>query len=183
MINNGIFVYENAIKPNLCKRLIKLYKDNRLSPDLLHEDYSDGMNVKCKYIMTTPFKSIDEELTQVMCDVLDRSTKDYTFNGKTFLHCSGDSGYQLREVYGATRLHADQVVDPSNPGRSRLISIVIALNSDYEGGIFNFPLQNYKVKLKQGEAVVFPAAHTHPHEVSAPKNGTLRYTINTWLFS
>ena len=74
------------------------------------------------------------------------------------------------------------MVDPTNPDKSRTVSIIIALNSDYEGGKFYFPFQNYKVKLKQGDAIVFPAAHTHPHKVSSPKNGTLRYTINTWIF-
>ena len=63
------------------------------------------------------------------------------------------------------------------------MALIIALNSDYDGGEFNFPFQNFKTKLKQGEVIIFPAAHTHPHEVSSPENGTLRYTINTWLFA
>ena len=36
--------------------------------------------------------------------------------------------------------------------------------------------------LKKGEAIAFPPYWTHPHEVSAPENGTFRYTINTWLY-
>ena len=174
---SGISVYKNSIKPKLCKKLIKLYKDNENSPLAKEEHYGVGQNVKCKYIMTSTFSSIDNEILKVIHDILDKAYKD-----NKYLNCTGDSGYQLREVYGATRLHADQVVDPTNPDKSRTLSIIIALNSDYEGGRFYFPFQNYKVKLKQGDAIVFPAAHTHPHKVSSPKNGTLRYTINTWIF-
>ena len=124
------------------------------------------------------FPEIDNELTGVVINILENTCKE----DNPYLVCTGDSAYQLREVTGATRIHADQVVDPSNLGKARTVSLIIALNSDYEGGEFNFPFQNYKVKLKQGDAILFPAAHTHPHEVSSPENGTLRYTINTWIF-
>ena len=174
----GIFIYENSITPDLCERLIKLYKDNKDSPLCLHEDHGPNKNVKCNYILTRFFPEIDNELTGVVINILKKTCE----KDNPYLNCTGDSAYQLREVHGATRLHADQVVDPSNLGKARTISLILALNSDYDGGEFYFPFQDYRVKLKQGDAIIFPAAHTHPHEVSSPENGTLRYTINTWIF-
>ena len=173
----GIFVYENSISPDLCKRLIKLYKDHKDTPLCLHEDYGESQNVKCNYIMTRFFPEIDNELKEVVFNIVKKSCD----NDNPFLVCTGDSMYTVREIYGATRLHADRVTDPFNPGKSRTVSLIIALNGDYEGGEFHFPFQDYKVKLKQGDAIIFPAAHTHPHEVSSPENNTLRYTINTWI--
>ena len=160
------------------KKLIKLYKDHEDTPLLLKEDYGDTYNVKCNYIQTRFFPDIDNELVKVIYKILVKAKQD-----NPYLNGGEDSGYALREIYGATKLHIDSVIDPDNPTKGRAASIIIALNSDYEGGIFNFPLQNYKVKLKQGDAIVFPATYTHPHEVSSPENGTLRYTINTWLFA
>ena len=64
----------------------------------------------------------------------------------------------------------------------RKLSVIICLNDDYDGSEFYFPAQDYKIKLKKGEAIAFPPYWTHPHEVSAPENGTFRYTINTWLY-
>ena len=175
----GIFIYENSISPELCKRLIKLYKDNKDTPLCLHEDYGHGSNVRCNAIMTRNyFPEIDSELSGVIINLLRKScNKD-----NPYLKCTGDSGYEIREIYGATRLHADQVFDPENLGKARTVSLIVALNGDYEGGEFYFPFQDYRVKLKQGDAIIFPAAHTHPHEVSSPENGTLSYTINTWIF-
>ena len=176
--NIGIFVYKDLIEPEFCEKLIKLYKDHEDTPLLLKEDYGDTYNVKCNYIQTRFFPDIYNELVKVIYKILVKAKQD-----NPYLNGGEDSGYALREIYGATKLHIDSVIDPDNPTKGRAASIIIALNSDYEGGIFNFPLQNYKVKLQQGDAIVFPATYTHPHEVSSPENGTLRYTINTWLFA
>ena len=175
---NGINVYKNTITNQFCNTLINLFKQHRNSPILQQEDYGPQTNVKCNYVMTNQFASIDKKLLDVTYGILDQAVID-----NPYLHCTGDSGYQLREVHGATKIHIDNVIDPKNPHRARTISLIIALNSDYDGGLFNFPFQNFQIKLEQGDAIVFPAAHTHPHEVSSPKNGTLRYTINTWLFA
>ena len=173
----GIFVYKDSIEPDFCNQLIKLYKDHKDTPLLLKQDYAVGRNVKCDYIETRFFPDIDSELVKVIHKIVVRAIQD-----NPYLHCTQDSGYNLREIHGATRLHVDSIIDPDKLGKARTISIIVALNSDYEGGVFNFPLQNYKVKLKQGDAIIFPATYTHPHEVSSPHNGTLRYTINTWMF-
>ena len=58
---------------------------------------------------------------------------------------------------------------------------LLYLNSEYEGGLLNFPKQNIKIRLKMGEAICFPSYWTHPHEVSSVFVGEYRYTINTWI--
>ena len=176
--NTNIFVYKNSIEPDLCERLIKLYKHHQDTPLLLKEDYGRGYNGKCNYIETKFFPNIDKELVKVVTKVAQRVVQD-----NPYFYCSEASRFVIREVYGETRLHIDSVLDPHHVGRARTLSMIIALNGDYEGGVFNFPLQNYKVKLEQGDAIIFPSSYTHPHEVSSPENGTLRYTINTWMLA
>ena len=105
------------------------------------------------------------------------------------LKSTGDSGYCLRKIYGPTRAHSDGIsVTAVQDGKYipirkiRNLSLIMALNSDYEGGEFYFPIQDYKVTLKKGQIIAFPPYWTHKHMVNAPTNGTYRYTINTWLF-
>ncbi len=62
------------------------------------------------------------------------------------------------------------------------MSVIIALNDDYEDGTFHFPNQKFSVKLKKGQLIAFPPYWTHLHGVEELKNDTFRYTINTWLF-
>jgi len=89
---------------------------------------------------------------------------------------------QLRKIHGPTQLHIDGALPVSESNECRLYSVIIALNNDYEGGEFNFPNQDVSVKLKAGDALIFPPYWTHPHSTNE-LNGTFRYTINTWFTS
>src|SRR6056300_400875 len=62
---------------------------------------------------------------------------------------------QLRKIYGSTKY--------------------------YDGGELVFPCQNFTIKLKRGQCILFPPYWTHPHYTNDLKNNTFRYTINTWL--
>jgi hypothetical protein len=105
-----------------------------------------------------------------------------------------NSGYNLRKIWGETRLHIDNIFDVYTSGVNsiynyeiqkpykmvRNVSIIFALNDDYDGGKFYFPYQDVELKLKKNSVILFPPYWTHPHKVSALLNGTFRYTINTW---
>lgn len=96
----------------------------------------------------------------------------------------------LRKITGATRLHVDgliidHLVDMENKtlhlDQFRELSMIVALNDDYDGGEFCFPDQNFELKLKKGQILLFPPFWTHPHKTKELKNDTVRYTITTWL--
>ncbi len=61
-------------------------------------------------------------------------------------------------------------------------TVVLNLNQDYEGGDFCFFNQKYKVKLKQGDAIIFPADYFWVHEVT-PVTKNARYSINSFIKS
>ena len=94
-----------------------------------------------------------------------------------------DDGYTLRRIHGGTKRHVDGVHSKTGGFTKfvRALSFIAVLNDDYDGGIFNFPAQNLKFKVKKGEVVMFPPYWTHPHSVSSVGEGQARYTINTWI--
>jgi hypothetical protein len=105
-----------------------------------------------------------------------------------------NSGFILRKIYGPTRLHTDGIkenndnkltfINEQGKGDHFLIrtaSAIFALNDDHEGGVFNFPCHDVKIKLKKGSCLLFPPYWTHPHEVSKLENDTYRYTLSTWF--
>lgn len=109
------------------------------------------------------------------------------------LEIKSTSGYILRKIKGATRLHSDGITDyydanvtfvkDNYVGPYKMVrnaSVVFALNNDYEGGTFIFKNQNVSVKLSKGSVIIFPPFWTHPHEVTELHNNTFRYTLNTW---
>ena len=153
------------------------------------EKWEHNQNVNCLYFNSDNLKfkdneevkELDKNVFQIISKVVQTLDKDYG------IVCRGDSGYCFRKIYGPTRLHKDGVnvsaVNNHLPTtKIRNMSVIIALNDNYEGGEFYFPKQDYKVKLKKGDIICFPPYHTHPHMVYSPLNRTYRYTINTWLY-
>lgn len=81
--------------------------------------------------------------------------------------------YEEGQAYG---LHAD-ACSARAPGR--LLSVLIYLNDDYEGGELYFPRQDVTIKPVAGTMVIFPSIATHPHEAKPVTRGT-KYAIVTW---
>jgi len=62
----------------------------------------------------------------------------------------------------------------------RDISIVIYLNSDFEGGEIVFPKQAISIKPRAGMLVAFPSTHNFLHGVNPLISGT-RYAVVNWF--
>lgn len=181
-----VYVMDNVISDELCDTL-KIVIDKT---KLVKEEYNKTNNVLCEsiflqYIENKKFaKILDDEIHQCVSD----AGKRLVNINKDIHHIGGDDGYAIRKITGATRLHTDSVfhntienLPKNSPLDVRKLSLIIALNSDYEGGEFYFPSQGIdKIKLKKGQAIFFPPYWTHPHG-TRELNGTFRYTINTWL--
>jgi hypothetical protein len=190
-LSNSIMIIndENILSSNYCDEIINIIDDIIHNKKNRIEKWESNQNVNCLYFSSDcsklkneeKIKKLDNEVFKIISKVISILNKDFG------IISTGDSGYCFRKIYGATRLHKDGVV--INPVNNRLsvkkvrnMSIIIALNGDYEGGEFYFPKQDYRVKLKKGDIICFPPYYTHPHMVEAPLNRTYRYTINTWLF-
>ena len=181
-----VYVMDDIISDELCDTLKIVIDKTKLNK----EEYTKTNNVLCESISLLSIenkkfaKILDDELHQCISDAGKRLLH---FN-KDIHNIGGDDGYAIRKIKGATRLHTDSVFQnaiENIPKNSHLVvrklSLIIALNSDYEGGEFYFPSQGIdKIKLKKGQAIFFPPYWTHPHG-TRELNGTFRYTINTWL--
>jgi hypothetical protein len=186
-VKSGTHVYllENVISSEFCET-IKYIIDNT---DGNIEEYGPGSNVQGKTISTKDIKNtqlselLDNELYKIVSNIITiiNNLKPYT------VPINMDSGYQLRKIHGPTRIHIDDIFtnyDKVIDSKSlRKLSLVIALNEDYEGGEFCFPEQGIEIKLKRGQAILFPPYWTHPHYTNKLDNDTFRYTINTWLLN
>jgi predicted 2-oxoglutarate/Fe(II)-dependent dioxygenase YbiX len=180
--DNQIFLLDNVISDDLCNEVIHIINTSKTKK----ERHGPGSNVHGEICFPheTECKEIDDKIFNVVSTII----QDNFYNLGTPI--KGDSGYQLRKIEGATRRHADGVL-PKTPTQHqeyvkvgsvlRVMSLIIALNSDYEGGELCFPEQNIMVKLKKGQALAFPPFWTHPHYTNDLLNNTVRYTINTWL--
>lgn len=90
-----------------------------------------------------------------------------------------DTGYQINkyEVGQYYNYHVDNSVINNN--ENRVLSIVIYINDDYEGGELQFPFYTYKPS--KGQGVFFPSDWLYPHRSCPVLKGT-KYSIVTWLY-
>ena len=61
-----------------------------------------------------------------------------------------------------------------------ILSIVGVLNDDYTGGEF-IMFDNYEIKFKAGDLIIFPSIFLYPHLVK-PINKGVRYSFVSWCF-
>ena len=175
--HNQIFVFDDVISEELCEKLILIIDTKAVDETI----YNKNTNVKCKSIILSPIE--EPELYQQLVEI--RTTLSNVMS-EFGVYTFSDSGYTLRKIHGPTRLHTDSMIDlPDMPyfprDQVRNLTMTIALNSDYDGGEFCFPCQNFSIKLKRGQVIAFPPFWTHPHCTNELHNDTYRYTINIWL--
>ena len=179
---NNILFLNNVIDDELATEVIELIDKSIEEGWSRKEEYGAQYNVICDFINVSDIKDpdikipLDKRLFEKISSIVKSATAPLG------IKIDEDTGYCLRRIYGKTRQHKDGVfASQSNTGRPRVrnLSIIIALNDDYEDGEFEFPNQDLKFRLKKYQAIAFPPYWTHPHSVSEPTNG-VRYTINTW---
>tara|TARA_Y100001937_G_scaffold96379_1_gene131026 strand:- start:683 stop:1276 length:594 start_codon:yes stop_codon:yes gene_type:complete len=61
-----------------------------------------------------------------------------------------------------------------------ILSIVGVLNDNYKGGEF-IMFDNYEIKFKAGDIIIFPSIFLYPHLVKSVKKGT-RYSFVSWVY-
>tara|TARA_B100001778_G_scaffold25052_1_gene18435 strand:+ start:221 stop:772 length:552 start_codon:yes stop_codon:yes gene_type:complete len=164
-----ILKLDDAIPDYLCDACIDYYEHaETYNLNELNSNNVSGFGTYENTIDHRLVHDIHEAFTKVMMEYL-KMVPTFKSNGCT--------GYQIRKIHGPTLYHWDDVFGGSNH-HPRNLSVIAALNSDFEEGVFNFPQQKYKTRLLRGQAIAFPVYFTHPHEVSKPEG--YRYTINTW---
>lgn len=184
-IGTNIYIFNNVFDKDFCDKIIKLM-DNA---DCLKTTFTTYNNVECFNIDTSCYNLVD---TNVMLDKEIRYIFETMFLLTKYIKVYGTTNFELRKVYGKTREHADgtcpdNVKHPYHKCKIRSVrslTMVGVFNDDFEGGVYHFPIQNIKVKLKAGSVIVFPPFWTHPHEVSEVNKletgREYRYTISCW---
>jgi hypothetical protein len=175
----NIYVIDNAFNNELCDKLMKHIDSVKLKK----LSFSHDNNVECYSV-----EHIEENETHTF--VINRIKELFKSvnqqNDK--IKIKGQTLFELRKVYGETRIHQDgvfngDIIQTENNGKVktvRSLTIVVSLNDDFEGGVYTFPNQNISIKPKKGTAILFPPYYTHPHSVSAVETGKFRYICSSW---
>ena len=137
-----------------------------------------GSNVTCHGLGLAQLKTYDVGAAEKVSEILYRALNIVKRRFEGVVTIKSFSEINLREIFAPTACHCDA---PNHKLDDRVLSVIIALNDDYEGGVIHFPEQQFSCKLRKLQMIAFPPFWTHPHFVTEPLNGTVRYTANTWF--
>jgi hypothetical protein len=89
-----------------------------------------------------------------------------------------DEGYSILKYENG--MHYKRHHDCGGLHKDRVVSILVYLNDNYEGGELEFPLFDFKYKPKAGDIVIFPSNYTFSHIAHPVTSGT-KYAIVSWM--
>ncbi len=182
-IKDSIYIIKDLFQPNKCNEIVTFIKENKHIHQYIETNPTKENNVECSFIQIND--NIENEYLAILDEYIKNKVGDIVklivSKNPFFPHNVFDNGYTLRQIHGGTVIHIDGIIENNSTRNPRLLSIIINLNDEYDGGEVHFPKQDVKIRLKKGEAICFPPYWTHPHEVSSVSFGEYRYTINTWI--
>ena len=162
-INIPYLLIENVFSDELLKKVLKYYDDNthRLTPH-----YTPSKN----RLHVHPDRELEIEIDNKLSrSVFPEIRKIFYFDvhyRESYKICCYNS-----ETGGRFHPHRDTPA----PYQHRRYAMSLFLNDDYEGGDFELPEYNFKIKPKANSALIFPGISSH--KVNEVKKGARRVII------
>lgn len=122
------------------------------------------------------------DIEQRLRDSIHAGVARYLSRGGNTLQIHSDSGYELLRYEPGQQYteHVDSMPGSASVYGQRLLSAVLYLNDDFEGGELHFPRQGLTYNPKAGSLVLFPANFCYPH-ASLPVGRGRKYALVTWF--
>ena len=188
-LKDYILHLDNWIPEKICKKIIKeLAKDKNWQ---IHEwtdskefkkqslygdkelDVNDTQNITyIKDLYNLVWKSLEKYI------VIDKKGKDY-FNGWNGFSRIRFNRYKKNQIMSKHCDHIHSLFTGEKRGIP-ILSIVAVLNDNYKGGEF-IMFDNYEIKFKTGDLIIFPSIFLYPHLVKPITKGT-RYSFVSWCY-
>lgn len=120
--------------------------------------------------------------TKFVLDGLETAMALYLEEFKELQHSTAltSTGFRLQHYpkkQGYYRRHHDGAPWDPDPINSRVLGVVIYLNTIEHGGGTEFPEQNCEIEARAGRIALFPANWTHPHAGKVP------ISCDKWIIS
>jgi predicted 2-oxoglutarate/Fe(II)-dependent dioxygenase YbiX len=178
----------------VCDSIIAEYKDDKWLQSTTIDE-KDNFRT-CKQVETwkteggdqNTRKELDKIIFETIHPIITAYSKDF---GKihTFLPIQEDTGYTILKYEKNNRYkeHIDTLPSAEYDFngniktifKQRKITLILALNDNYQGGGVSFFGNTYKPEVRKGDALLFPSWNMFPHQVLPIKKG-VRYSIITW---
>lgn len=175
-----IMVTESLLDPQILKEIIEVTEGVQWRVPDASPDYPDrtcttfpiSAAVGGNYPLDPGKLAMAKRADDILLDAAMRALKIY--KAEHPLTTRVDSGFDILKYETGQHigLHRDDMVP-------RVLSMSIALNSQYTGGEFQF-WEDLTFRLQSGCALMFPPSFMYPHQI-LPVTSGIRYSMITWF--
>ena len=188
-LKDYILHLDNWIPKNIINKSIKELSDNKTWVRHTYADHrtltheSINKNKELDVCMGTNLTYL-KELMDLIWKALEKYIVIEKLGGDSFKGWKGFSAIRFNR-YNKNQImskHCDHIQTLFS-GEKRgipILSIVGVLNDDYEGGEFVM-FDDYEIKFKAGDLIIFPSVFLYPHLVKPIKKG-IRYSFVSWCY-
>ncbi len=188
-LKNYIFHLNNWIPKNILNKSIKELSDNKtwnkhtFTNSKTFESASKNGDKELDVCMGNNLTYL-KELHNLTWKALEKYIVIDKIGGETFNGWKGFSKirfnrYKKGQIMSKHQDHIQSLFTGDIRGIP-ILSIVCVLNDDYEGGEF-IMFDDYEIKFKAGDLIVFPSVFLYPHLVKPIKKG-IRYSFVSWCY-
>jgi hypothetical protein len=189
ILESNIFLWKNVISKENCNTIIKLIEENSDwqnakvgNKENTKEDMSYRSNkvdhLTSRFGINSNIYWCHNTIGYGIKKVIEETIKEYSYNKDNLIYfVSQDEGFQVLKYEKGQfyKTHLDYGKE-----NSRVLSVLLYLNEDYEGGETYFPRQNIKIKGEQGDVLLFPSNYCYPHSAEEILDG-IKYSVVTWF--
>lgn len=183
-IKNYIVKY-NFLKPKQCDDIVKNYSNNDLYEK--HTWSSNGEKIETEKNKELDVTYLNNQDGLILFKIIESFLEDYQKKFKKSEKANklinNLSSFRLNRYRSNTymREHFDHIYSLFDGEKKGIpvLSILILLNDDFEGG--QFKINNEDQNIKKGELIIFPSCFLFPHKVELITKGT-RYSLVAWGF-
>lgn len=185
-VKDYLKVYDNFLDAKTCKNVVKKIKNIDWH---MHSFYTakDDAYVSYDKELSIAYSSIPEaaEINKKVWFAIEQYVlKDHSYMAEWFGGWNGYSQIRFNRYKKNTqmKLHCDHIHSMFDGNRKGVpvLSILGALNDDYEGGELVF-WESERIELKAGQLMIFPSNFMYPHRVDEVTKGT-RYSFVSWTW-
>jgi hypothetical protein len=184
-LKNYIKKYNNVLNKNLCDSITNSLDKNNFFKHTFYDPVKnlnyDRMGDKELSVSFQPVQNI-EIINNIVKELIIMYCKGLNFQWFDGINKFTNIRFNRYEKNNLMDLHCDHIhdiFDGINKGVP-ILSILGLLNSDFKGGEF-IMFDNYNLKLKKGDILIFPSNFLYPHKVKEIKKG-IRYSFISWAY-
>jgi prolyl 4-hydroxylase len=174
-------VYGNAIPENMCKNIIYMFE---MHPEEQEQRDIGGIVrfTEVNINKSNIWEPLAKNMLEICADYLTTYRKEFKIVDEQFPKKYGLEQIRIKKYlpndFDEFKMHVDaDDVDSSK----RMVSYLFYLNDVEEGGETTFGVnEDWRIKPKQGNLLMFPPLWTHPHRGRKPISGP-KYILTTYI--